>query len=69
EHAHPRRRGPAHAGRGRHHVPGRPEDGHPLGEVRQADLDPHARRAPPLPRGRGARPAGGHPRPARAAGL
>ncbi|CAK7287088.1 hypothetical protein SGPA1_50054 [Streptomyces misionensis JCM 4497] len=32
-----------------------------MGEGRQAHVDPHARRAPPLPRGRGPRPARGHP--------
>ena len=46
-------RAAAHPVRGRHAVPGRPQDGHALGQGRQADLDQHARRPPPLPRVRG----------------
>ena len=34
-----------------------PKDGDPLGQGRQAHLDPNPRRAPPLPRDRGPRPS------------
>src|SRR5690242_13202050 len=56
-------RATAYPVRGRHAVPRRPEDGHPVGQGRQAHLDPHARRPPPLPRVRGPLAARGqHPR-------
>ncbi len=45
-------------------VPGRPEDGHPVGEGWQAFRDPHAGRPPPLPRVRGPGTACGDPAPA-----
>src|ERR1700722_18952333 len=46
--------------RGRHDVPCRPEDGHAVGEGRQAHVDPHAGGAPALPGDRGSCSAGGH---------
>src|SRR6201992_3322358 len=39
----------AHAGGGRDDVPRRPEDRDPLGQGRQAHVDPDARWAPPVP--------------------
>ena len=43
--------------RGRDSVPGGPEDRHPVGQGREAVVDPHPGWSPPLPRVRGARPA------------
>src|SRR5690606_5574452 len=54
-----RGRAAAHARRGRHHVPGRPQDRHPVGQGRQVDVDPHPRRSPALPGDRGPGSAGG----------
>src|SRR5690606_18916247 len=48
-----RGRAAAHARRGRHHVQGRPQDCHPVGQGRQVDVDPHPRRPPALPGDRG----------------
>src|ERR1700753_2600619 len=44
-----RSRTAANAGGGRDDVPSRPEDRDPLGQGRQADVDPDPRRAPPVP--------------------
>jgi hypothetical protein len=46
---HSRGRAATDPGRGRHDVPCRSEDGHALGEGREADVDPYARGAPALP--------------------
>src|SRR6478735_5331204 len=47
----------ADTSRGRSALPGGPEDGHPVGEGGEADVDPDARRPPPIPRVRGPRTA------------
>src|SRR5665213_1609317 len=65
DHPYTRRRAVADSVRGRRDVPGGPQDGHPLGQGRQADLHPHAGWAPALPRGRGPGAARGDPRAAR----
>jgi len=39
----------AYARRSRNHVQGGPENGHTLGEGRQAHVNPDARRSPPVP--------------------
>src|SRR6202020_2312165 len=49
----PRGRAATDPGRGRHDVPCRSQDGHALGEGREADVDPHAWGAPALPGDRG----------------
>src|SRR5580693_8085344 len=46
---HSRGRAATDPGRGRHDVPCRSQDGHSLGEGREADVDPHAWGAPALP--------------------
>src|SRR6202020_334753 len=50
---HSRGRAATDPGRGRHDVPCRSQDGHALGEGREADVDPHAWWAPALPGDRG----------------
>src|SRR6202451_2000408 len=50
---HSRGRAATDPGRGRHDVPCRPQDGHTLGEGRQADVNPDAGGAPALPGDRG----------------
>src|SRR5580704_10747186 len=58
---HSRGRAATDPSRGRHDVPCRPEDGHAVGQGREANVDPHARGAPALPGDRGPCTARGHP--------
>jgi hypothetical protein len=55
-----RSRAPTDPCRGCHDVPCRPQDGHPVGKGREADVNPHARGAPALPGDRGSCSARGH---------
>jgi hypothetical protein len=57
---HSRGRAATDPGRGRHDVPCRSQDGHSLGEGREADVNPHAWGAPALPGDRGSCTARGY---------